>query len=144
MKAEAKYSVKQQTPEPGEPLEGLIRGLRDAHGLDLAAYDEGFLGQSIARQAQAGGHGSAAAHAAWLLENRVAAEAFCQSLHISHSEFFRDPLTFALLEQRILPGLIAEKQRAGRSEIRVWSAGCGRPGVPPARKPGPSPSSSTP
>jgi len=49
---------------------------------------------------------------------------FYCSLCVSYCEFFRNPLTFALLEQSILPGLIAEKERAAQRRIRVRAAGC--------------------
>lgn len=51
-------------------------------------------------------------------------EDLVESLRIGHSEFFRDPLAFALVEHLILPGLDLERARAGRSELRIWSAGC--------------------
>jgi chemotaxis methyl-accepting protein methylase len=45
-------------------------------------------------------------------------------MSIAYSEFFRNQLSWALLEQLILPGILAEKKKSGRGEIRVWSAGC--------------------
>ncbi len=51
-------------------------------------------------------------------------DALCSSLIIGFSEFFRDPLSFALLDQVLLPLLIEEKKRTTRLEIQVWSAGC--------------------
>jgi chemotaxis protein methyltransferase CheR len=59
-----------------------------------------------------------------LSEDRAEAEAFSRSLNITYSEFFRNPLAFALLEQLILPRLLGEVGKSGRSEVRVWSAGC--------------------
>ncbi|MCX6089475.1 MAG: hypothetical protein NTX88_03675 [Candidatus Atribacteria bacterium] len=59
-----------------------------------------------------------------LAQDREEAEALFRSLSIGYSEFFRDPLTFALLEQVVLPGLAEKKEKTGRGEIRVWSAGC--------------------
>jgi chemotaxis methyl-accepting protein methylase len=41
-----------------------------------------------------------------------------------HSEFFRDPLVFAFLEERILPNLLFRRRSPAGREIRVWSAGC--------------------
>lgn len=42
----------------------------------------------------------------------------------SYSEFFRNPLTFAYLEQVILPQLIEKKRIKKENEIRIWSAAC--------------------
>jgi chemotaxis protein methyltransferase CheR len=45
---------------------------------------------------------------------------FRRSIAISHGSLFRDPEQFALLEQELLPRLLA----AGR-RLTAWSAGCG-------------------
>ena len=46
------------------------------------------------------------------------------ALTISVSEFFRDPMAFALIEFKVIPLLVhGASGKAGRS-IRVWSAGC--------------------
>lgn len=46
------------------------------------------------------------------------------SLHVTYSEFFRNPIAFGLLEQLLLPTLVEAKARNGHGEIRIWSAGC--------------------
>jgi chemotaxis protein methyltransferase CheR len=47
-----------------------------------------------------------------------------QSLTNSYSCFFRNPLSFALLEQLILPLFFDSKGNQEKREIRIWSAGC--------------------
>ena len=105
-------------------LDKIIRLMGRLYGRDISIYDEGFLMRSLDRRVSATGCETLAAYLVPLSENEAEAETFYRSLRVSYSEFFRNPLTFALLEQLILPGLVAEKERAGRSEIRVWSAGC--------------------
>jgi chemotaxis methyl-accepting protein methylase len=46
------------------------------------------------------------------------------SLNNTFSEFFRNTLTFAYLEQIVLPGIIERKKREKHREIRIWSAAC--------------------
>ncbi len=58
----------------------------------------------------------------YLLNNPDETTTLNQSLNINYTEFFRSTLTFAYLEQWILPALIESK--ANNSEIRIWSAGC--------------------
>lgn len=41
-----------------------------------------------------------------------------------YSEFFRNSLTFAVLERIVLPSLVLKKKNSGRKEIRIWSAAC--------------------
>lgn len=47
-----------------------------------------------------------------------------ESLNVCYSEFFRHPLTFAILAQLVIPHLIEEKRKNGSNVIRIWSAGC--------------------
>lgn len=101
-----------------------IHGLYAAQGADLSMYDESFLRESITKRVLACGLTSVAAYAGHLLANPLEADEFHRSLHITHSEFFRNSLTFALLEQQILPSLILTKAQADQGEIRVWSAAC--------------------
>ena len=107
-----------------QELDALIQRMCGACAQDLTRYDPAFLAQSLERRVAATGGGSAAAYLARLAEDRAEAVAFYRSLSISYSEFFRTPLTFALLEALLLPGIAAERTRTGRPEIRVWSAGC--------------------
>ncbi|HSV93857.1 MAG TPA: CheR family methyltransferase, partial [Desulfobacterales bacterium] len=47
-----------------------------------------------------------------------------RALTVTYSEFFRDPLAFAVLEEVVLPDLAQRAEAGGRRELRVWSAGC--------------------
>ena len=101
-----------------------VRILEQVHGLDISPYEESFLRKSIDKRLAVTGIETFAAYGEYLAEHREEAEIFCSSLRVIYSEFFRNPLAFAVLEQVILPGLIAEKKQSGRGGIRVWSAGC--------------------
>ncbi len=45
-------------------------------------------------------------------------------LTINVSRFFRNALTFEMLAKRILPGILAQKQKETSPNLRIWSAGC--------------------
>lgn len=47
-----------------------------------------------------------------------------ESPYVNYSEFFRNPLTFAALEKIAVPELVRKARKAGRRELRIWSAGC--------------------
>lgn len=98
--------------------------LRREHGLDIARYAPGFLASSLERRWQAMPGMTQIAYLQLLEGDRAEAETLIRSLDIHHSEFFRDPLVFALLEQRLLPNLASVKNALDQTEIRVWSAGC--------------------
>jgi chemotaxis methyl-accepting protein methylase len=105
-------------------LNPVIKVMSGMQGTDISRYDESFLLKSIQKRLVATSSATIADYCTYLSEHDGEAEEFFLSLNITYSEFFRNPLTFALLEQRVLPGLIEEKQGAGTAEIRVWSAGC--------------------
>ncbi|MFA6173869.1 MAG: protein-glutamate O-methyltransferase CheR [Kiritimatiellales bacterium] len=115
--------MKRKNTETDSPA-ATVRILEQVHGLDISPYEESFLRKSIDKRLAATGIETVAAYDGYLAEHREEAEIFCSSLRVIYSEFFRNPLAFAVLEQVILPGLIAEKKQSGRGGIRVWSAGC--------------------
>ena len=91
---------------------------------DISVYDEDFLVKSLDKRLAETGHKTLQASCAFLREKPAEGELLFSSLGISYSEFFRNPLTFSVLEQLVLPALISELKRTGRKELRVWSAGC--------------------
>jgi chemotaxis protein methyltransferase CheR len=109
---------------PAPVVEQIVEVMRDAHGRDLSLFDEAFLAKSLQRRLDGTRLETWAAYVDCLAHDRAEAEALCQSLNISYSEFFRDPLAFAMLEQVLLPRLVQEKEQSGSAALRVWSAGC--------------------
>ena len=103
--------------------DAVIQMLERMYGLDISSYDESFLRKSIDKRLAATSLETDAAYVEYLAEHRAEADVLCHSLRVIYSEFFRNPLAFAVLEQVVLPGLIAEKKQSGGG-IRVWSAGC--------------------
>jgi chemotaxis protein methyltransferase CheR len=109
---------------PAAPDE-LIRVMDGVHGLDISGFDPAFLVRTLDRRLQATGDVSAEQYLAERLgKDRVEAETFHRSLRVGYSAFFRDPLTFALLETQVLPDLVEKGRKTGRRGLRVWSAGC--------------------
>ena len=105
-----------------EELTEIVRVMGMPQGRDISLHDDAFLAKSIEKRLAATGIKTTAAYRGYLSENSTEAEIFSCALNITYSEFFRNPLTFALLEQIILPRLVAETEKAGRAELRVWPA----------------------
>ncbi|PKM89429.1 MAG: chemotaxis protein CheR [Firmicutes bacterium HGW-Firmicutes-12] len=103
-------------------LSKIIAVMKHTHFRDISIYDQSFLLKAFEKRLIATGVYNADDYFNDLEKNSTEAEAFYSSLHITFSQFFRDSLTFALLEQFILPRLISSKNDG--SEIRIWSAGC--------------------
>ncbi|MEI7491094.1 MAG: CheR family methyltransferase [Bacteroidota bacterium] len=89
---------------------------------DISRYEKSFLEKSVEKRLIALNIKSLSSFSELLARDENEAGVFLNSLSVCYSEFFRNSLTFALLEQLILPGLIEEKQ--ANSEIRIWSAAC--------------------
>ncbi|MCX5971492.1 MAG: hypothetical protein NTV14_08345, partial [Coprothermobacterota bacterium] len=109
--------------EMDEETNDIVGLISQAYGRDISVYDSSFLAKSLQKRLAATGITSFAAYRDCLRENRTEAEDFLDSLNITYSEFFRNPLTFALLEQRVLPALV-ERKALTCEEIRIWSATC--------------------
>lgn len=96
--------------------------IRHTHGIDLSQYNSGFLNQSIQRRIPESGCQSEASYADLLLNSKLEVANLVKSLQINYSTFFRNPLTFSLLEHHVLPTIIAKNKYSNRKEIRCWSA----------------------
>lgn len=106
-----------------EKMKEVIDLVREVHGLDLSCFDETFFSQSLQRRRIATATASIEEYLELLQQSPAEAKNFLESMDVVYSEFFRNPLAFALLEQALLPGIFDEKEKSG-GEIRVWSAGC--------------------
>ncbi len=100
----------------------IIRLTKQATGKDLSIFDEFFLSQSLEKRITKKALGIQEDYFAYLKQNSGEMESLIESLTISYSEFFRDPLVFALLEQWIFPVLFTKKKKSGHNEVRIWSA----------------------
>ena len=103
-------------------LKNIKNQLLQIQGLDISMYDDSFLVKSVEKRMSATGSNSFSEYCDCLQQNKNEAIVFLDSLNNNFSEFFRNTLAFANLEQIILPKLI-EKKGKGR-EIRIWSAAC--------------------
>ncbi|MGB5156777.1 CheR family methyltransferase [Desulfobacterium sp. N47] len=107
-----------------EALKEIIRVMYQQYSMDISCYEESFLVQSIDKRLVANSISGHEKYSGRLAEDHMEAEDLFNSLKICYSEFFRDPLTFNLLEQIVLPNIIEEKIKSGCTEIRIWSVGC--------------------
>jgi len=106
------------------PLEDITRVMQRTYGRDIYPFEESFLLKTLEKRLSQVSINGFTDYSEYLSENNTEAEALFRALTITYSEFFRNPLTFALIEQLVIPVLLDEKEKSGRSEIRVWSAAC--------------------
>ncbi|MHB8129594.1 MAG: CheR family methyltransferase [Mobilitalea sp.] len=105
-----------------ENLSKIVKVMKKTYGRDISIYENSFLIKSLERRRLMMGVSNEAEYFRWIESNSAEADAFYHSLHITYSQFFRDPFTFASLEQNIVPEIMANAPEG--SEIRIWSAGC--------------------
>ncbi len=98
--------------------------LKQSHCIDISKYDNSFLNKSLQKRMAETSSGSVAAYCDVLERNLRERTVFIDSLQISYSVFFRNPLTYAVLERMVLPSLVLNKKTTVQKEIRIWSAAC--------------------
>lgn len=113
---------RKEVSQVDEKLHQAIQELVYAYNFELLAFDEEFLIKSLGRGADAAGLQEPVAYCEHLKHNPEAADHFFKSFHITYTQFFREPLLFAYIEHRLVPGFVQQAPQ-GR-EIRIWSAGC--------------------
>lgn len=96
--------------------------LFQGHGFDLDGYKDRCIKRRIAARIRNLGYQRIEGYIALLENSGVEQEQLLEALTIHVSQFFRNPTTFSVLEEKILPELL-HKHR-GEREVRVWSVGC--------------------
>ena len=95
-----------------------------AIGIDVSKYEESFLLNSFKNKIFEKKINSENEYLSILQNSAIEATHFKNSLHNNYSEFFRNPLTFSVLERIILPSLTHSIKYSKQKEIRIWSAAC--------------------
>jgi len=98
--------------------------LKQSYGIDVSKFDHSFLIRSLQKSHIETQTSSEKVHFTVLEKNEIEGKGFLESLNISYTEFFRNPLTFAVLERIIMPSIGLKKAKSKQKEIRVWSAAC--------------------
>nr|WP_082359057.1 chemotaxis protein CheB [Bosea sp. AAP35] len=105
-------------------LADIITLLRERTSHDFTLYKPGTLQRRIERRRgmAATATGDMAAYLAVLRNDEAELQQLATDLLINVTSFFRDPKTFALLAETIIPDMVA-RHPPGRS-LRIWVAGC--------------------
>ena len=100
----------------------IVNFIRNSFGTDLSVYDESFLLKFLRERMMATACSTMADYSLFVKNDLSEAKTLVDSLNITYSEFFRDPLVFAILHQIVFPDMFINKKKNGRNEIRIWSA----------------------
>ena len=102
----------------------IIKLLLQLDNFDASVYDDSFLRKTIENRIAETHCESELAYYDYMQQNQFEALEFIRSLTVSYTEFFRNPLTFAVLEKNLLPNLYHKKANSKQKEIRIWSTAC--------------------
>jgi chemotaxis protein methyltransferase CheR len=105
-------------------IDGFIHLFNQISGIDLSIYDQSFTAKTIRDRLLATSYETIDSYSLYLANSSDEASLLKSLFNNSYSEFFRNPLTFAYLEQILLPLIIERKRVNHESEIRIWSAAC--------------------
>jgi len=108
----------------GANIEKYISALYEALGEDIAAYDLSFLERTTASRMASLSIDNFNKYLDVLIEDGQEQRELRESLNNSFSEFFRNPLTFAYLEQVVLPHIYERKRLSREKELRIWTVAC--------------------
>jgi len=94
------------------------------HDMDISMYDDPYIVRMLEKHSASAGFVFIHDYLGRLSADVDESRKYFGALNNSFSEFFRNPLTFAYLEQVVLPNIIAAKLKTGNKETRIWSAAC--------------------
>ena len=98
--------------------------LRDRCQFDLGQYKDRCIRRRIAKRLRLCKVTDFPSYLKQLEVDRDELDTLLASISIHVSQFFRNPDTFRILEQKVLPDLCRRARAAGRTELTLWSAGC--------------------
>lgn len=103
-------------------VDDITEYIKSRHNFDLSKYDPSFVTQILVKRMKINGSDTQENYYTALIGNEYEAMCLIDSCSVLYSCFFRNPLVFMMLEQWLLPEMIASLPSG--SEIRVWSSGC--------------------
>ncbi len=95
--------------------------LMQSQGINISTFENAYLEKTIHKRIILSKCESIEDYCNLLKQDSTEGNLLIASLQNNYSEFFRNALTFAVLEHIVLPNLVQKKRG---KEIRIWSAAC--------------------
>ncbi|HPI98503.1 MAG TPA: protein-glutamate O-methyltransferase CheR [Synergistales bacterium] len=102
----------------------IIEYLKRSRNMDLSKYKSSNLERKLLERASIRGCGSLDEYMKILEVDMKETETLAESLHVGHSRFFRDPLTFEYLGSQVLTDLALSGDHKRDDFLNIWSCGC--------------------
>lgn len=108
--------------EPDGDFDDLLLMVKETRGFDFTGYKRSTLQRRVHRRMALVNLSTFAEYRDYLELQPAEFDMLFDSMLINVTSFFRDPLAWQALGDRVLPELLSSK--SSKSPIRVWSAGC--------------------
>ena len=105
-------------------LKPIVDYLLERRGFDFSGYHRAMLRRRIGQRLVEVRCENLDEYLFFIERHSDEIDKLLDALTINVSQFFRDPLTFELLADRVLPEILQEKIRQREHSLRIWSAGC--------------------
>ncbi|MDD3077859.1 MAG: hypothetical protein PHH37_01985 [Paludibacter sp.] len=99
----------------------ILKYLLEKRNVDLSVYDESFLKNVVDRRLEILSIADINEYMKLIFRKEDEINCILESITVSYSEFFRNSLTFAVLEKIILPRYFSENKQ---KELIIWSVAC--------------------
>ena len=103
-------------------IDKIIVLIRSYTGNDFSSYKKNFLQRRIKLCMGIHQIENIATYVSFLKENPQELKLLCKEFLIGVTRFFRDPMEWELLKDKVIPELLA--QRSPNDSLRVWISGC--------------------
>ncbi len=105
-------------------IDNILNCLAAQKSIDFSGYNVESLVQLLDKRIAYTNKQSYKDYLAYLQQNAEEPDKLISALTINVSEFFRNPVVFDYLAEKIIPGIIQHKCTAQETTVRAWSAGC--------------------
>jgi len=105
-------------------IQNILDYLHTARSFDFSTSRYSTLERKIANRLSELGLNRADEYIQYLEADKEEWNTLIDLLTINVSQFFRNPLTFEIFSNLILPNLILKKSKESFPSLRIWSAGC--------------------
>ncbi|MEQ8316320.1 MAG: chemotaxis protein CheB [Phycisphaerales bacterium] len=109
-----------------DEFHGVFELLRSELGIDLTLYKSSTLARRVQRRMGLRHVTTLSEYLNLIKQDRTELQELARDVHISVTDFFRDPEAFEVLSERVIPRIFeaASAEPADERIIRVWAPGC--------------------
>ncbi len=105
-------------------MDTILNQVYESTGRNISVYSDSFLYKFIQQRITDTHSVNKNSYLNLLRDEPLEAMRLLDSLNISYSTFFRNPLDFSIIERFILPSLFQRNGLKSAKSLRIWSAGC--------------------